>query len=181
MLKTPAKILLLAPPILMAVLWLNCPTQKNEIVTIKSVRNLDMTQAEAWANLQDLTLAHHYVPGIIKTEITTEQKKGLDTSRRVYQSNDDYLNEKVIEWDEGSGFLLHLFKDNGDAPFPFKYAEFRYQLGENNEGKAELNASLHFQMAGGCLGRWFSVLLAGEFQKRTDEVADNLKVYYESL
>ncbi|MFT6277144.1 MAG: hypothetical protein ACJAZ0_003256, partial [Halioglobus sp.] len=120
MLKNAAKILLIALPVLFLLLWLNCPADKNEMVTMESVRTLSMSRADAWGNLQDLTIAHHYVPGIIKTEITTEQKTGVGASRRVYQSTDTYLNETVIEWNQGNGFLLHLFKDNGDAPFPFK-------------------------------------------------------------
>lgn len=181
MLKNAAKILLMALPVLFLVLWLNCPADNNEMVTMESARTLSMSRTDAWGNLQDLTLAHHYVPGIIKTEITTEQKTGVGASRRVYQSTDTYLNETVIEWNQGNGFLLHLFKDNGDAPFPFKYAEFRYQLDDSSNGTTQIKTSLSFQMAGGCLGYWVSVLLAGEFQKRTDEVADNLKIYYESL
>ena len=181
MLKTIVKSLLIGLPILILLLWLNCPAKQNEMVTIESARTLGMSRAEAWGNLQNLTLAHHYVPGIIKTEITTEQKTGLGASRRVYQSADGYLNETVIEWTEGKGFLLHLSEDSGDAPFPFKYAEFRYQLTDGSNGKTEIKTSLSFQMAGGCLGHWFSVLLAGEFQKRTDEVADNLIIYYDSL
>ena len=167
--------------ILLLVIWLNYPSGENEMISFESTQTINMGKAPAWEKLQDLTLAHHYVPGIIKTEITSDNTTGLDASRRVYQSAARYLNETVIEWNEGSGFLLHLYKDNGTAPFPFKYAEFRYQLEDAPDGKASIKVLLSFQMAGGRLGQWFSGLLAKEFQRRTDDVAKNLKDYYESL
>ena len=33
---------------------------------------IDLPRAEAWDKLRDLSLAHNYVPGIVKTEIVSD-------------------------------------------------------------------------------------------------------------
>ncbi len=34
---------------------------------------IDIPKDKAWQIMQDLTVPHHYVPGLIKTEMHTEQ------------------------------------------------------------------------------------------------------------
>ena len=75
---------------------------------------LNMPIEEAWSKLQDFSLAHNYVPGIIKTEITTTKKNGLGASRKVYQSPKRALEETIVEWNEGTGFPIRLHKGDKD-------------------------------------------------------------------
>ena len=58
---------------------------------------MNVPREQAWQTLKDLGQAHNYVPGIIKTEVTTEKKTGVGASRKVYQSETRGLDETVVE------------------------------------------------------------------------------------
>ena len=42
---------------------------------------LDMPRGKAWDKLRDISLAHNYVPGIVRTQIVSEQREGVWASR----------------------------------------------------------------------------------------------------
>ena len=48
---------------------------------------IDLSQTKAWQRLRDLTLAHNYVPDVVRVEITTEKKEGVGASRKVFLRN----------------------------------------------------------------------------------------------
>ena len=88
-----------------------------------------MPLARAWSLMRDLSLAHHYMPGLVGTEILGEPRSGVGARRRVYQSQDRWLLETVLEWHEHSGFLLSVQREDGRSPLPmFAAIWFRYQL-----------------------------------------------------
>ena len=116
----------LAGVLLVAVLGLTAaliPARPHEY---RSEVFIELPVAESWRLLGDLSLAHHYVPGVVRTEVTTQRKRGIGASRRVYSSDTDYINETVTAWQEGRGFTLALHTDDGSAPAPFREAAFTY-------------------------------------------------------
>lgn len=142
---------------------------------------MNVPRDQAWKRLRDLGMAHNYVPGIIKTEITTSKKEGVGASRKVYQSEKRALDETVVEWDEGHGFLLKLHRgENGSQP-PFKEAYFRYQLDDAGNRQTALTTSLLFTMRWGRFGEFLHRrLLANVFRSIIRDVALSMKAYYES-
>ena len=116
---------------------------------------IDLPRTEAWDKLRDISLAHNYVPGIVKTEIVSEQDEGVGTSRYVYRNAKSYIQETVVEWDEGRGFLIRLHKGDKPAP-PFRNAWFRYELDDEGQEKTLFTASLEFELPWGRLGAWAS-------------------------
>ncbi len=142
---------------------------------------MDVPINEAWHKLRDYSLAHHYVPGIIKTEITTAKKQGVGASRKVYQSETRAIDETITEWNEGRGFFLKLHQGEGGAPFPFEEAGFRYHLDDAGNDKTALTTSLMFTMRYGGIGRLLkSRVLNPVFKSTIRDVALSQKDYYES-
>ncbi len=91
--------------------------------------DLLMPVERAWSLMRDLSLAHHYVPGLVGTEVIGEPASGVGARRRVYRSQDRWLIETVLEWKEGSGFLISVHHEDGRSPLPlFSTVWFRYQL-----------------------------------------------------
>ena len=80
---------------------------------------LEMPREQAWEKLRDLSLAHNYVPGIVRTAIVSEQAEGVGASRYVYRNAKSYIQETVEEWSEGDGFLIRLHRGDKPAP-PFR-------------------------------------------------------------
>lgn len=140
---------------------------------------IDIPRAQAWENLQDISLAHHYVPGLVNTKIVSDHRTGVGASRYVYRSKTSYLQETVEEWNEGHGFLIRLHKGEKPAP-PFKRAWFRYQLEDESEATTRFTASLAYELPGGAFGGWLGKKMKPFVAKTIADVAYSMKLYYET-
>jgi carbon monoxide dehydrogenase subunit G len=146
-------------------------------VSAEALVNLPI--AQSWEKLKDFSAAHNYVPGIIRTEIISEQSQGVGASRYVYQSSKRYIQETVEQWEEGRGFLIRLHKGDKPAP-PFKNAFFRYQLDSQGPDQTLLSVNMNYQLPWGVLGTLLSKVLANTVRSNISDVALALKLYYES-
>ncbi len=140
---------------------------------------IDVPRAVAWEKLSDISLAHNYVPGIVKTEVVSEGTRGVGASRYVYRNAKTYIQETVVEWDEGSGFLIRLHKGDKPAP-PFRAASFRYQLADTGRDKTLFTASLEYEMPWGALGAWLEKKMEKTVAATVRDVATAMKLYYET-
>lgn len=142
---------------------------------------INMPREQAWDLLKNLSLAHHYVPNLTGTEITTEKTEGVGASRRVFQTSGKGMDETVAEWNEGHGFLLRLHNKDKGAPPPFAKAAFRYRLDDAGHHSTALTTSLMFDMRWGALGRFlYERLLHKVFRGVIRDVAISMKQYYET-
>ncbi|PLW81182.1 SRPBCC family protein [Kineobactrum sediminis] len=140
---------------------------------------IDLPVTEAWAKLRDISLAHNYVPGIVKTVIVSENSEGPGASRYVYRNGKSYIQETVEEWHEGKGFLIRLHRGDKPAP-PFRKAWFRYALEGNDSGQTLFTATLEYEMPWGRLGDWLGRRMAGVVGATLADVAIAMKLYYET-
>jgi hypothetical protein len=141
---------------------------------------IDIPREKAWEILRDLSRAHHYVPGLVKTEITTDNKEGIGASRIVYQSERKGLHETVTEWNEGCGFLIRLHRGEKGPPPPFKEGWFRYAI-EDEGDKTRLSISLIYTLRMGWFGILLERLLLGKnFHRILRDIAISMKAYYET-
>jgi hypothetical protein len=140
---------------------------------------IDLPLSEAWAKLRDISLAHNYVPGIVKTEIVSEQAEGVGASRYVYRNEKSYIQETVEEWQDEKGFLIHLHRGDKPAP-PFKDAWFRYALADGGNGQTQLTTSLSYELPWGRLGAWLGRKMARFVEATINDVALSMKLYYET-
>ena len=137
---------------------------------------LDLSQPAAWAKLRDLSLAPHYVPGLTGCQFHPGPQEGVGASRRVLRKGGQYLDESVVQWQEGTGFVLRLHKGSNDSPFPFRQASFSYAL--HAEGDAtRITLQMNYSLRG---GRLMELLLGKAFNNVVQQIAENLKAYYET-
>lgn len=147
--------------------------------TVSAEAVINVPRNEAWSRLSDISLAHHYVPGIVNTTIVSDQAQGVGASRYVYRSEKSYIQETVEEWQEGTGFLIRLHRGDKPAP-PFRNAWFRYSLADHGEGQTLFTASLTYELPWGALGKWLGARMAGVVQSTIADVALSMKLYYET-
>jgi len=167
--------------LLAVLLWLAASLLPGQSLEYRSEVRIELPAGQTWEKMKDLSCAHEYVPGVLRTEITTTARGGLGASRRVYSSDADFINETAIEWHEGVGFTLDLHDGDGVAPAPFEAASFRYELQPEGENASLVSTSLRFTLRGGAVGEWLGMtVLAGVFQDRVDAVSAGLKRYYEA-
>ena len=141
---------------------------------------VDMDMQSAWEKLSDLGTSHFYVPDLIDTQITTEQKQGVGTSRRII-SKRPALIETVIEWDEGHGFKLRLHHDKGDGVPPlFSQATFEYRLIKETDTTTRLENTMTITMKWGMLGELLAKLIMNPIQKMQQQIVVGQKLYYET-
>ncbi|MGX1085428.1 SRPBCC family protein [Pseudomonas sp. AP3_22 TE3818] len=137
---------------------------------------LNLTPQAAWAKLRDLSLAPHYVPGLTGCQFHPGPKEGLGASRRVLRKGGQYLDESVMQWQEGSGFVLLLHKGSNGSPFPFREASFSYALQAEGD-VTRITLQMRYSLRG---GRLFERLLAKAFNKVVQQIAEYLKAFYET-
>lgn len=156
--------------------------EKERNLNIASSQQIIKIQLEdAWEILCDLSLAHNYVPGIIDTVITTDNKCGEGASRKVYQSENSYIDETVEEWNEGNGFLIRLHRGDAGPPFPFKKAWFRYTVEKVGESSTRITTSLLYVMRFGKFGQLLNRAIIGRFvSQKIHAVALSMKIFYET-
>lgn len=139
---------------------------------------IELPLSQAWELLSDLRQAHHYVPGVTDTRLTTTESKGVGASRTVVRSNGAELEETVTAWWEGKGFQLRLHKGRKDSPFPNAF--FRYELSELSPHQSQLTATMGYDLPFGILGRLLDkAVLTRIIRQVVGDVAVSLKHYYE--
>ena len=140
---------------------------------------MDMPRSAAWQRLRDLTVAHHYVPGLTGTEITTSQKEGVGASRRVHQSGGRWLDETVTSWTEGHGFEIRLHRGVEGMGPPFREASFRYWLEDAEGGRTRIVLGLSYDLRWGWLGALLERLAMGRgVTGNLRDVALGMREYY---
>ena len=145
---------------------------------------LDMPVEKAWEIMQDLTVPHKYVPGVYKTKMHTEQLKGVGTSRRVWKKMYGVfpveLDETVIEWNEGTGFKLHLHNGDVDrAPLPKSY--FIYKIEPAAGGKTLFTGTMGYSFWGGPLGALIDIpFVYPGVKMEINNVVRAIKHFYET-
>lgn len=141
--------------------------------------HIDLPITQVWDQLQDFSVAHNYVPDITKTTIVSALKKGVGAHRHVYDSSGDRIDETIIEWYEGRGFLLRIH-DGDEALSPFTMSQFLYQLQAEGDG-TRVVLTLSYQMPWGFVGEklndWvISDIALGNVAK----TAAGMKYFYET-
>ena len=137
---------------------------------------LNLPPQAAWTKLRDLSLAPHYVPGLTGCQFHPGATEGVGASRRVLRKGGQYLDESVMQWQEGTGFVLLLHKGSNGSPFPFREASFSYALQAEGD-TTRITLQMRYSLRGGRLAEW---LLAKAFDKVVRQIAENLKAYYET-
>jgi len=141
---------------------------------------VNMPKNEVWQRLRDLTIAHYYVPGLRDCRMTTAQKEGVGASRTVYMAMGMAMDETVVEWTEGEGFVIRLH--NGDKP-PQMFAQacFHYRIEDAPGGQTRFRPGMTYTPRGGALGRLIDRLIMNRMVgKSMKGVAEGLKKYYET-
>lgn len=148
--------------------------------TVSAEFEVELSIADAWERLRDLSCPDMYVQGLTAVEITTEQRQGVGASRRVTQGKSFKLDETVTEWQQGKGFTLRLHRGEKTS-IPLLTAHFfDYGLREN-EGRVFLHNQMRYQVGLGLFGALLDkLLLRRVMRSQLRDVTLAQKIYYET-
>ncbi|AMO54746.1 hypothetical protein GZ77_23910 [Endozoicomonas montiporae] len=172
--------LLLILLLLMLLLLMLLP-QKNPRIRLQSQAFINQPVLQVWEKLSDLSQLQSYLLFVDDSEVTKLQKKGEGTQRTIYLKNKHNVQEEVIEWDQGQGFVLRLHKPS--FFLPFHDVETRYRIESDDEAglRTDLAVTLTVRPRFGLLGRWLlAPFMTTRFQRLLDDLADGLKYYCET-
>ncbi len=142
---------------------------------------VNLPRAEVWQRLRDLTIPHKYVPGLRDCRMTTEKKEGVGASRRVYTTSGMEMDETVIEWNEGKGFVIKLHDGAKPPPPIFTEGRFHYILEDAPGGKTLFRPTMTYTIKFGALGALLDKLLLNMIiRSNMKKVGLGLKQFYET-
>lgn len=167
--------------LLIVMLLLMSVPENSPRIRLQSQSLINKPVAEVWQQLSDLSQTQNYVPFVNGSDITTDQKKGEGVQRTAWLENRRTVQEEVIEWDDGQGYVLRLNK----ASFflPFHDMETRYHIDPDDEQglQTDLAITLTVRPRFGLLGKWLlTPLIAPRLQQQLDELADGVKYCLET-
>jgi hypothetical protein len=142
---------------------------------------VNLPRSEVWQRLRDLTIPHKYVPGLRDCRMSTTQKEGVGASRRVFTTSGMEMDETVVEWNEGKGFVIRLH--DGDKPPPpiFSEASFHYILEDAPNGQTKFLPTMTYTLKFGVLGSLLDTLLINMIvRSNMKKVGLGLKQFYET-
>ena len=166
--------------LIVMLLFMSVP-EKNPRIRLQSQSLIRESVVDVWQRLSDLSQVQHYVPFVKGSEIMTEQKTGEGVQRIAWLENQRTVQEEVIEWDDGQGYLLRL----NDVSFflPFHDMETRYRIESDDEQglQTDLAITLTVRPRFGLLGQWFlTPWITPRLQQQLDELADGVTTYFET-
>lgn len=140
---------------------------------------IDLPAETVWNKMRDLTLATYYVPGVKETWLVTEQREGVGASRKVRMKNGDVMDETVVEWNEGRGFVVRLHKEGKPAlPF-FTECSFRYEI-EPVGNRTLFRPAMHFATGPGTFSGLIGALGSIPMKMMVRKVGTAMKQFYEA-
>ncbi len=134
----------------------------------------------AWQKLRDLRLASRYVPAVRDVTIDSPSAHGVGASRTVHLDRGMTMNETVVEWQEGSGFLLRLHR--GDKPIApiFRANTFRYAIAPSSDGNTQATLTMSYDPRGPISNLVCRLVVERAFARQLASIARNMKALYES-
>ena len=140
---------------------------------------IDLPPDDCWGKLRDLTLADRYVPSVRAVDIDTVEREGVGASRTVHLDRGLKMNETVVEWSDGQGFLLRLHR--GEAPIAplFSANTFRYAIEPEGDGTA-MTLTMSYEPRGVITGVLCGLVAVPMFKRQLKEISARLKAFYET-
>ena len=140
---------------------------------------IELPPEQVWNTMRDLTLAKYYVPNVVDTWLVTEQREGVGASRKVRMKNGDVMDETVVEWNEGRGFVVRLHKEGEPALPLFTDCRFRYEIVPDGN-RTLFRPAMHYQMKPGLFSGILGSIVGIPVKMMVRKVGTAMKQFYEA-
>ncbi len=145
---------------------------------ISSEIRINAPKEKVWAIIADLGAVQNFHPGVQKSYYSSENQKGLGTSRVCELPNGWAIEERATEWQEGEGFVLES-KPLKKSP-RFKKAYGRWAL-KQDAHQTLVTLIVEYTLKFGPFGSLIDALMVRpQFKKIVPRVLAGLKHYAET-
>ena len=145
------------------------------MATFEALIKIDAPVQDVWKALSDIGSIHRWNPGVVSSHVNTDQEEGVGAGRRCYLGGKNYLDERVVAWEEGKRLTMRIIGTN----LPFKTADIRFTLSEENDSTV-VTVSPDYELKFGPIGKLIDFLFARRaYEKGMNELLAGLKGYVE--
>ncbi|MFC1975698.1 SRPBCC family protein [Chloroflexota bacterium] len=137
---------------------------------------------KVWEMLADFGNIHLFSPGVPQSYLTSDQQRGVGTTRHCDLAGGPIQNasveERIIAWNEGESMQIEIYEGTGTPPF--KKAVATISVREDNGGTL-VTGTLAYSLRLGPVGYLMDKLMvASQFGKAWTGVLAGLKHYAET-
>ncbi|WP_149304488.1 SRPBCC family protein [Pareuzebyella sediminis] len=146
---------------------------------IASVTEINASKEKVWEVLSPIGDIEKFHPLVKKSHAISTVKSGMGAKRHCELLPMGQMVEEVVQWDEGSSFILQVI--GGKMLPPYRFMEGKVDLIEIGK-KTKVTFSFSYQLKYGILGRLMNALLIRpQFKKAPPQYVAGLKEYVEKL
>jgi len=137
---------------------------------------INATGDEVWNALADIGNIYQWNPGVIDSHLTTDEAYGIGAGRHCDLGGKNYLDEKVVEWEDGKRLTMRIVGTN----LPFRTVDIRFTL-RPEDGGTVVSLSPDYELKYGPVGKLMDVVyVRGTYTKGMEALLKGLKDYVEA-
>lgn len=129
---------------------------------------------KVWAALADFGGVYRFNPSVPTSRSTSEQAGGVGATRHCDLKPMGSVEERIVEWDEGSGYKVDIYDSNKIPPFKKSIADL---LVEPEGDGTRFTGTLDYELRYGIVDRLGA---RNQFAKAWSRFAAGLKSYVET-
>ncbi len=138
-------------------------------------RTIKANTNEVWQALADIGNIYEWNPGVVHSEVTSDQATGLGAERHCDLGGKNYLDEEVVDWEVDQRLTMRIVGTN----LPFKTADIRFTLRPENDATT-ITVSPEYKLKFGIIGSLLDALFVHRtYKKGMGDLLDGLKEHVE--
>lgn len=137
---------------------------------------IDAPIEKVWGALADIGTISRWNPGVVESHTTSDIEEGLGATRYCDLGGKNYLDEEVVTWKPNEQITMRITGTN----MPFKTADIRFYLREEDDGKTAVTCSPDYILKYGPVGSLMDKLMVhNTYRKGMESLLRGLKQYVE--
>lgn len=149
----------------------------NGVTTITATSNINLRKDQVWEFLRLPGKIQDFHPLIKQSSMIGSEQYGIGATRQCDLLPMGQMNERIIDWDEGSAFTTEVI--GGKMLPPYKFMKGRVNLSEKGD-TTDVSFSFSYQIKFGFLGQWMDFLfIRPQFKNAPVKYVMGLREYAE--
>lgn len=137
---------------------------------------IDADVATVWAVLADIGNISVWNPGVVSSNVTTDQAQGVGAGRHCDLEGKNYLDEEVVEWVDNDKLTIRII----GSSMPFKSADIHFRLIKQDNG-TKVTVAPEYELKYGVIGTVLDKVFVNRvYQKGMQQLLDGLKQHIET-
>ena len=140
---------------------------------------IDAPKEKVWEVIADFGNIYRFNPTIAKSYLTSDQTRGLGTTRQCnFEGIDAHVKERIVGYKEGESMHVEIYESKGAPPFKTAFGTFSL---EEKDGGTLVKGIFEYKLKFGPLGSIMDAMMVKpKFGKAWDGLMAGMKTYVET-